>query len=67
MIAVHLCMVHSEWMARNLATTPQGRDAMLECFERIGQVMRHDWSSVPGRDYGVMLPFKLFRNHLNPH
>ena len=27
--------------------------------------MRHDWSSVPGRDYGLMIPFKLFRKHGN--
>ena len=63
MIAAHLRMVHSEWMARNPTTTPQGRDAMFERFERIGQVMRHNWSSVPGRDYGFMIPFKPFRKH----
>ena len=72
MIAAHLRMVHSEWMARNPATTPQGRDEMFEHFERIGQVMRYDWSSVPGRAYGFMIPFKkrfrkpfkkLFRKH----
>ena len=63
-IAAHLRMVHSEWMARNPATTPQGHDEMFERFERIGQVMRHDWSSVPGRAYGFMIPFKkLFRKH----
>ena len=57
MIAAHLRMVHSDSMARNPTTTPQGRDAMFECFERIGQVMRHDWSSVPGRADGFMISF----------
>ena len=55
-MAAHLCMLHSEWMARNPATTPQGRDEMFERFEQIGQVMHHDWSSVPGRAYGFMIP-----------
>ena len=36
MIAAHPRMAHSEWMARNPATTLQERDAMFEHFERIG-------------------------------
>ena len=38
---------------------------MFERFEWIGRVMRHDWSSVPGKDYGLIIPFKLFRKHWN--